>query len=78
MRTLLARLHRAIERRTGLVFGLMTTTGSFTNSGYPLEHAWLVMVPRRDGYAFCVSVKKYGIYLDYVPRHEVEHERTPA
>lgn len=65
----LDRLHNWIERKTGIVFGRYTTTG-YTTFGFPLEHVWLAVTPRRDGYAFCVSVKRHGFYLDYVPRHE--------
>jgi hypothetical protein len=65
----LRRLHIAVERKTGVVFGRLIVDGHSPN-GYPLRHLWLTVAPRRDGYAFAVTCKRHGVYVDYVPKHE--------
>lgn len=71
------RLHRWIESRTGLVFGGFEVTG-WTSHGAPLNNAWLAIYPRRDGWAFSISCKRRGFYLDYVPRHELAEAKEVA
>ena len=69
VKSALRQAHRDIERKTGLMFGRLNATGSYTSSGYPLDKAWLVICPRRDGFAFSLSIKRLGVYVDYVPKH---------
>lgn len=52
-----------LENRVGLRWDTFSSSGSTARIERPLEEAWLVIFPAKDGFCFEVTIKGHSLLL---------------